>query len=202
MFFPVFLQHEKQKITAVFVSFTHNNRDAGGPAHPSLAPPTNPDLPLPGGLHVKHSGPRTARWGPELRPRPRTAAEVLQAAAALQGSGEALGLSLGCSRVSTRAKDFQILQFEYKQHGGVFTQDEQRTRLPGQRSPGLALRTDKDLKRDSVVAVWNHLGTLEKGTEAGGTSRGTVKPWLMIIVKIDSIYVFAQKTWVYIFMLD
>lgn len=49
-------------------------------------------------------------------------------------------------------KDFQTLQSESKQHGGLVSQDGQRKRLQGQRPCRLAVWTDKDLKR-VLVAV-------------------------------------------------
>uniref|UniRef100_A0A146R648 Uncharacterized protein n=1 Tax=Fundulus heteroclitus TaxID=8078 RepID=A0A146R648_FUNHE len=136
-----------RQAAVVSASTAHNYRDARGPACPSLLHEAIPELPLFGGLHVQHPGPCAARRGCELRPRQTP--EVPQAASAVKS----------CPRVSANTEDFQGLQSKHTQLRGVFPQDEQRTGLQGQRPHGLALWTDKNLKRDSVV-VGRHVGTL------------------------------------------
>lgn len=149
-------QHETQAVVAFPASLTHHYWDVGGLACPPLSLPVYPGPSVARGLHDQYPGPRPARWGPELWPRPTP--EAPQATAALKGSDEAFCLSLTPSRVSPHTKDFWSFQSEYKQHRGFFSENGQRTRLQGQRPHGLAVWTDKDLKRDFVVGrIWRSI---------------------------------------------
>lgn len=154
---PLLLQDETQAAVALPASLTHHYWDARGLARPPLILPIYSELPVSGGLHDQHPGPRLPCRDPELRPCQTP--EVPQAAAPLKDSDEALCLSLASSRLSPHTKDFQTLQSESEQHRGVFSQDEQRERLQGQRPRRLAVWTDKDLK-GVLLLLWDALKAL------------------------------------------